>query len=907
MKTRNLLFISLLLGVSSWNVQSQEKAQKGTVVGSVLEMGADSSSFPLIQATVKVLNPKDSSLVGGQVSDMDGNFMITGLKWGNYLLEVSYIGLEPVRNKIRLSFDEPVCKAGKIYLSQSSLTLEEIVVIGKAAEMVIKEDTVEFNPNAYTNKQSDVMEDLLKKLPGVEITEDGKITYGGKEIQRILIDGKDFFADDPNIATKNIPIEIIERLQILEEQSDAAKKTGIEDDEKETVINISVKKEKKKGWFGEGRAGYGTQERYHARGIVNRFSGDDKYTLVGATNNVNNSAFQDRSGLLRGGGRGGIVTSHGVGTNIIKEFNEKLKLQGNLSFNRSKSESEQKNRRENFLQDSSYFSNSENNRLSNVTNMGFRYKIEYEPDTFNTFVFRPSFSFNQSTVDTRKMTETLSGGMDTVNNGMAQNLDWRKRLSGGLRSEYIHRFRKPGRSMGGRVNIDLEKGYDNGRNLSEYHFEYPDKPDSLSLLDQRIDGGSNRQNLQVSVFYNEPLFNKKNYLQFRYSFRLLKNNSFKETFIPDGEGEYSVLDSVYSKGNRNVFMNHAFNLTYRVIRDKYRYSVGIQGELASTQSESYIREHVLSELPRHSVFNMSPNIDFRYRFSKYKELRIRYTGDMDQPSAQQLLPVQDVSDPLHVRVGNPDLLPSFEHSVSIRYNASAVGKQTTLSARLEYNRTKNSIVSISHIDPETAVKTSSYANVDGIWDASGRLTFSLPLKNKRFQLNSYSYLRYFHNVGFTNALQNTSRTFSANESLSLRFRIDNLVEVGARANGRYVKNMNSIQVKNDKQTFDYTGSLFTTVFLPFDFTVSSDLNYTGNTGYSSGFEKNEFVWNAEIEKTFLKGDNANISLRLFDILQEKTSIFRNITADYMEDGEFEAITSYAMLTFSYKFNMFGEK
>ena len=892
----SLFLIFLVSSSFLWkgNAQVTHGSTRETVSGIVCEQTADSMVYPLLQATVKLLHLPDSSLAGGNVTDLNGRFLLKQLKWGNYLLDVSYIGYEPVRKAIRLSADRPNCRMDTIFMSESSLALQEVVITGKAAEMVVKEDTVEFNPAAYTNKPSDVVEDLLKKLPGVEISEDGTITYGGKTIQRILIDGKDFFADSPELVTKNIPIEIIKRLQIVEEQSDAAKKTGIEDAEKETVINITVKEEKKRGWFGEARGGYGTHDRYHARGMVNRFIGDDKYTIVGGSNN-------------RGGGQNRIVTTHDAGNNIIKEFGEKWKLQGNVSFRRSQTESGQKSRRENFLQDSSYFNNSENNSVSYATRANVRYKVEYEPDTSNFFVFRPTFSYNDNRSTSHQVTETQDGNLSMVNNGLSDNRNRNRQFGGGLRAEYIHRFKKQGRSIGGNVNAELEKGKQHGSNHSEYRFSRPDEADSLSLLDQWIDGGSDRQNFQASFFYNEPLFGKRNYLQFRYSFRLLKNNSFKETFTPDGAGNYTELDSAYSKGNRNVFMNHAFNLTYQVIRDKYRYSIGFQGERASTQSRSYVRDRMLSELPRQKVFNMSPNIDFRYRFSKYKELRVRYRGDMDQPSAEQLLPVEDLSDPLHIRVGNPDLLPSFEHDISLRYNSSSTETQRTIYAWLEYEMTKNSIVSISEVDPETAVRTSSYTNVNGVWNINGRFTFTMPFKDKRFQLNSYSYFRYAHDVGFTNALRNVSQTTTANETLSLRFRMDNLFEVGTRLSGRYVNNRNSIQTRNNKQTFDYTGTLYATVFLPLGFTCSTNLDYTGNSGYASGFEKDEWVWNAEIEKTFLKDENASISLEWFDILQEKTAIYRNISSDYIEDGEREAITSYALLTFRYKFNSFGKK
>lgn len=892
--------ISFIFIITTITLFAQGLGGRGSVSGVVLEKLSGGSNEPVIQATAVLKNPKDSTLVTGAVTDLDGKFSINNLKWGTYVLEVSYVGLKPIIKNITLSARQAQFSAGELILESDMVNLGEVVVTAKPTEVIVKTDTVDFNPNAFTQKENDVVEDLLKKLPGVEVSDDGTITYAGKPIEKILIDGKEFFVGDPQIASKNIPVEIIERLQVIDDRSDDAKRTGVDDGERQKVINLSIKKDRKKGWFGDVQAGYGTEERYGGKAMVNRFVGEDKFTLLMNSNNVNNMGFSDRGGNMRGGGQGGIITSHGLGANIIKEFGSKVKTAGNINLNASDSDNRRNTSRETILQDSSMYTESASSRLAKGQNINFNYRIEFNPDTMNYFIFTPSFNYSHNTVDSYSDSRT-SGRTHLLNTGTSKTYNENNSFNGGLRMDYVHRFKKQGRAMGVNLSGNIGSGTGNGTNIAENEFYKDGVIDSTSMLDQYILNRSDSKNVRASVFYTEPLMGKQNYLQFRYTFRWNQNGSEKDTY---NDPLYSDLDTTYSRGNINNFINHQIGLTYRVVREKYRYAIGASVEPSSTQSKSYVREKVLADLPTRNVVNFSPNAMFRYRFSSTSDLNARYNGRMQQPSATQLLPVRDVSNPLNIVVGNPDLLPSFTHDANIEFNRSTPEKQTTISTEIGWSMTENSIVSNTFVEPN-GVRTTTYDNVNGVWNVYGRFMASLPFKNKRFQFNTFTFLRYGNNVGYSNGNRNVSSSTSISETLMLRYRIDKLLEMGVRFNGRYSEVVNSLQKSSDRQTIDYTGSYFFTLFLPANITLGSDIRYNGNWGYTAGYEKKEWIWNAEVSKSFLKGKNAIVTLRAYDILGQMTNISRNTGGNYIEDATFNALTSYAMLSFTYKFNTFG--
>ncbi len=399
-------------------------AQKGVdITGTVIEEGTNE---PIEQATVRLLSVKDSSMIGGVATTRDGSFVIKNIKNGSYLLHVSFVGFDPLYQPLRVTGKANPVKLGKLALADGAILLGEAVVIGKAPEVTVRNDTMEYNADSYKTTEGSMLEDLLKKMPGVEVSSEGKITVNGKEIKKVLIDGKEFFSDDPKVASKNLPSKMIDKVQVLDKLSDMAKMTGFDDGEEETVINLTVKPGMKQGWFGNAFAGYGSEDRYEGNFMVNRFINNDQLTLMGGINNTNNMGFSDLASSMfsgmggrRGGGAGnGITTSGNIGLNFSKEFNPKLTVGGNLRYSHSDNEAISKSNRQNILPgDSTSFYNENNSSNTRSDNVAADLRMEWKPDSLTQIIFRPSFSYSDSHSREGSTFNTLSGNRDTVNIG----------------------------------------------------------------------------------------------------------------------------------------------------------------------------------------------------------------------------------------------------------------------------------------------------------------------------------------------------------------------------------------------------------------------------------------------------------------------------------------------------------
>lgn len=428
-----------------------------TVSGTV----SDDTGEPLMEAGVRLLAAKDSAYVKGTAADMNGKFSFADIKNGSYILETSYIGY--VKNYKNLTVADKNFNAGTITLKESSHLLAEATVTAVKTPIKVMQDTVEFNADSYKTQPNAVVEDLLKRLPGVEVDSDGKITANGKEVTKILIDGKEFFADDPKVASKNLPVNMVDKLQVVERKSDLARLTGVDDGEDETVINLTVKKGMQNGWFGTVEAGYGTDDRYQTAFNVNRFWNGNQITFIGSANNTNDLGFTDGNGnrFRRFGGDQGISNSQSFGVNFNVGKDEKLRVGGDVMYSHSDKKSEQRKNRQYLLEDDPYTQNSYSNSRDKGHNVRADFRVEWKPDSFNTFDFRPYFSYNQN--DSWSEAFSVSEGKNTsLNRSQSDG----KSYEAGGRLIYNHSFASHrGRSFSVFANYRMS-------NVREYEDSY---------------------------------------------------------------------------------------------------------------------------------------------------------------------------------------------------------------------------------------------------------------------------------------------------------------------------------------------------------------------------------------------------------------------------------------------------
>ena len=882
------------------------------VTGSVVEQGSDT---PIEQATVRLLNVKDSAMVRGVVSARNGSFTLKNVKKGSYLLHITFIGYDPLYQPLQITGKKNPVNVGKLELSDGAIELGEAVVIGKAPEVTVRNDTVEYNADSYKVTEGSVLEDLLKKMPGVEVDSEGKITVNGKEVKKVMVDGKEFFSDDPKVASKNLPAKMIDKLQVLDKKSDMAQMTGFDDGEEETVINLTVKPGMKQGWFGNAYGGYGSKDRYEGNAMVNRFVNNDQITFMGGTNNTNNMGFSDLastmfSGMGGGGGRrggfgagSGITSSGNAGLNFSKEFKpDKLTLGGNTRYSHSDNDARSKSDRQNILPgDSSSYDNSEAMSRTKSDNFGVDFRLEWKPDTMTQLIFRPSFSLSHSMNDNFSDATTLDNERDTVNTNKSSNYSESNGYNLNASIDFSRKLNNKGRVFSATLSGGNSDSYSDGMNRSD--IVYFNQTDALknSIIDQRSRYDNKGFNYRAYVSWVEPI-GHNNFIQATYSISQRKQEALKNVYNQDADGIYNVLDSAYNQSYRNNFISQRASLSFKPQRAKFNYTIGLNLDPSYYSSENFVGDTTLSKITR-KVVNLSPMAQFNYMFDKRTNLRIMYNGRTSQPSMTQLQPVADISDPTNITIGNPDLNPRYTNNVFIRFQQFTPEKQRAFMIMANGSYIINDIVSYTSYNQETGVKTTTYKNVNGNYSGNVRMMLNTPLKNKKFSINSMTMASFANSNGYINEEKNTNRNLILSERGGIDFR-SSYLDLGVNGNIRYNATSNSLQKENNQNTFNYGAGGYTTIYLPLNFKIESDVNWSTNSGYGDGFKQNEVLWNASASKSFLKNNQGTLRFKIYDILQQRSNISRSVTASYIQDSEYNTLGSYFMVHFIYRFSIF---
>ncbi|MBE6318424.1 MAG: TonB-dependent receptor [Bacteroidales bacterium] len=895
-------------------------ATAGNITGRII----DKSQEPLIQATVRLLGQKDSSFISGVATDVNGKFRLSNIKSGKYILQASYVGYTTTCKNITMG--NSTARLGDIILEESSIMLKETTVVGVKTPIKVMEDTVEYNADTYKTQPNAVVEDLLKRLPGVEVDSEGKITANGKEVTKILIDGKEFFSDDPKVASKNLPVNMVDKLQVVDRKSDLARLTGVDDGEDETVINLTVKKGMKNGWFGTIDAGYGTDDRYKGMFNINRFWNDNQITFLGNFNNINEMGFADGgSNFRRFGGSNGINTSQAFGLNFNVGNKEIFRVGGDIMYSHSDRDNRQRSERQYLFTDSTSFMDSEKGSRDKGHNIRAGFRLQWNPDSMNTFEFRPQFKIN--TNDSWSLESSLTRAGDPLRTEVTQSYNTNKsdgtsyNISGNL--IYNHKFRnRPGRSFSVQARYQFNDTKEDEYTLSLNKFYLLDEDDDYL---QYADNHTWSNMLQGRLTWTEPLGNPKNgnFLTFAYRAQYRWNNDDKYTFsvpdtivnstsqifLQDPNGfEFPILndlalDSTLSNSFRNELFTQDIRLGYKKVSKAYNAEVGLS--LVPTMQKSYNLIDENKNIPERWVWNFAPFLRYRLKMSKSRSLNINYMGRSSQPTMAQLQPVADISDPLNIIKGNPNLDPTFTHNVNVRFQDFDMESQRSIMLMAFMYYSQNSIISKTTFDPETGGRTTEYTNVNGVWNARLMNMISMPLRNKSFSFSNHLFGFYSSTVGFNNNERNRSGSFMVGESFAFAWRPDFLeFELRPFYNLQLVRN--SVQKSANRDVHTYGGAFNATYNAPFGLSLNSELSFSGTEGYSQSFNSDQWMWNASIGYSFLKGNAATISLKVYDLLQQKENISRNVTANYIDDTEYNSLTRYFMINFTYKFNTFGE-
>lgn len=903
------LFIAITLLLASAGIFAQHSIQSMVF--------DNENSLALELATVRLLNTTDSSLVQGCRTNMNGEFMLSKIKPGSYRLIVSMVGYKDYVQLVKMESKNIILK--NIHMAQSEHKLGEVEVKGTAAQLVVKGDTTEYNATAFKTAQNAVVEDLLKKMPGVEVSSDGKITVNGQEIKKIRVDGKKFFDGDIEMATKNIPADMIEKVQVYDNKSDMAKLTGFEDNDTERIINLTTKANRKHGVFGNIVGGAGSDLgndkndfRYDGNAFVNIMSNDIQTAITGGANNTNTS----RSGRSRGGmgnPSGGITSTQNIGINNNSVMNPKLTLGGDASFNHSQNISTTQNEKNSYLKGSTYTDNSNRSAEAGNSSANLRLEMEWKPDSLNTLLVQPNLSYNRTDNDN---SNSFSYYTDSVLTSIGNSKSYGNgnSLSAGMNMIYNRKFRsKKGRNM----TINLQGNLSQSDNQS-WNISNRIALGTSTDINQYIKNKSNSYNTSIRISYVEPLWNVRNLLEAAVGGRITNNSSEKNQYEKDPTGDFRVNDSIYKRNDslsntfKNRFYNESFEINYRYVTQNYNLMLGVKAEPSQT---TYNRAYSngMNRDTTYGVFNFSPTARLQYNFTKKKFLRFDYRGRTSQPSISQMQPVINNSNLMNEVVGNPNLNPEFTHNIRMFYSSFNDVTFSSLNLMLNAELTKDALVSNSIFD-HTGKQYSQTINAPEMpYNLSSNIMFNTPLIQKRLHFNTRTSFNLSKRIGYSKSnvtdidihalpLGDLSKTnqYGGSEGISLTFTSD-MIELGSSGNLRYTNTTNNLQ-NTHRETYDWTVSGNFVAHLPYTFNVASDINFATMQGYA-GFDQNQLIWNASIDKSFLNNKGV-VALKVYDILHRRLNVSQSIGDNYIQFSRFNTLTSYFILSFSYRINEF---
>ena len=911
----------------------------------------------VVQATVQLLTT-DSAFVDGTLTDSRGSFVIGAPADGRYIVKITSVGYKTFTRNVTVKNAKDVAM-GSISFHTDAVMLRETTVVAQAAKVTIVEDTFIYNAAAYRVPEGSVVEELVKKLPGATVDDEGNVTINGKEVKKILVDGKEFMTGDTKTAMKNLPTSIIEKVKAYDEQSDLTRITGIDDGEEQTVLDFGIKKGMNKGFLGNVDLSIGTKDRYSEKVMGGMFTDAAKVMVLGSANNTNDMGFPGGGGGGRfGAGRQGLNAAKMIGTNIVYEKTKMFELTGSVRWNHSDGDAHTEESSESFLGSStSSFSNAVSQNYTRSDSWNAQFKMEWQPDSMTNIIFRPTFSY--STSDGNQYTTSAAFDADPylyVSDPLADESIALLNSQGNMVNTQTNRniSYSDSKSVGAMLQINRKIGR-NGRNITlRTDVSYADNDSkSLSLTDvhlyqvQNAAGGdstyqTNRYNVAptknwsyaVQATYSEPLW-KGVYLQFSYKFTYKYNKSDRSTYDFSDAGEdlfdavaaqyrgwgdyFSLLDndisdyldedlSRYSEYKNYI---HDIQLMMRINRDKYRLNFGVMVQPQTTKFvQQYQGVHVDTT---RNVTNVTPTLDFRYRFSKVSNLRINYRGTTEQPSMTDLLDIRDDSDPLNITTGNPGLKPSFTNTFRLFYNTYIEKRQQSLMTYINYSNTRNAISNMVTYDETTGGSTTRPENINGNWDVKASFMYNTALDSAAYwNINTYTDFGYNNYVGYLSednatSQKNTTRTTSIAERLQGSWRNDWL-EIALDGSVTYTHTRNLLQSENDLDTwqFAYGGSV--NVTCPWGTSLSTDMHNNCRRGYNdASMNTNELVWNAQLSQGFLKGKALTVSLQLYDILHKQSNFSRTISSTKRSDVSYNSINSYAMVHVVYRFNVFGDK
>ncbi|WP_149277634.1 outer membrane beta-barrel protein [Pareuzebyella sediminis] len=905
-------FFSLIFCTISWS-------QEFKITGSVVDA---TSKQPLEATTVYAESLKDSALVAYTITNNTGFFELqdrTGLKELN--IYFSYNGYKTLKMKIDL---KPTVNLGTVQLEEQAEELEEVNVVGERVPITVKKDTLEFNADSFKTRPDATVEDVLKKLPGVEVDSDGNITVNGKEVSQVKVNGQVFFSTDPKVATKSLPKEIISKIQISDTKTRAQEFSGEAGNGESKTINLTLKEDKNKGYVGRVGAGYGTEDRYQANGLLNYFNDKERVSILASANNINNTGFSfDEIRDMMGGVRGnsswssngsfsvngisfgfgeGITTSSTLGASYANEIKNRFKINSNYFFSDSESVNNEKTTRENILPDRRFFTDNTSDFLGNTTSHQGSFQMDYDIDKTLKIFINPSLSVNSANQTRSNETETSdeAGNLVNRNDRIDRNNSTQRRFSN--RFDVMKKLDTMGRLL--RFSFSNENTENRSEGILNSEQEVFGEETTVELFDQQTEVKGADDNYRIELSYTHPL-TKKLLLTAEYNFsdKTVKNK--RDVFELDRNTErYTMFNEDLSSQFELGTMQNSPTLGIRHQGEKLNASISSRYMITRLEGTELFRNVDLSRKYHTWLYNGYLN----YNFGNNKRLGLYFNSDLDIPSFSQLQPVAIINDPLNIIVGNPNLEPGVNRNIYLNYNNFNWRERTGFFIYSGVNFRKNRVSSVTTTD-DNFIRTTTYRNVDGNYSAYSGMEYSKQIKKDSAYTLKFSirpYMNLNRVVGISNGVELVSKNFTVNPRVRITFNYKELFEIEPE----YTFSVNNTTFSNpnigDVDFISHRLGLRTTTYWPENLIWENDISYNYNGNVGPGFDKSSIFWNTSIGMEVLK-KKATLKISAFDLLNQNINTRRTTGEDFIQDFQGTVLRRYFMGSFTYKFDQFGGK
>lgn len=885
---------------------------------------------PVASATITVLDKKDSSLITFTMTDNGGRFELKGIPNGDYRLMISHVGYRNSNTFFSIDETNKIKDLGNITMNDVARVLDEVVIESEAPPVTLVGDTVQYNAGSFKTQPNANVEQLLKKLPGVKVEKDGSVSAQGEKVNRVLVDGKEFFGNDPKIATRNLPADAVDKVQVYDRQSDQAQLTGFEDGNYEKTINLKLKKDKKKGLFGKVTAGAGDKERYEGRFNVNSFKGARQLSALGMGNNTNAEGFSfmdilnftgAMNQMAQGGNvninisaddavamglntnRGGINTAWGGGLNYNNIIGKKLDFQSNYFYNRYNPASISHTARQNLTPGASsyYDEQAYNDNLNN----GHRVNLNmlYQIDSFHSLRITPSFSYQKSRNKSITDYGTQAEDGTMINEGLTNSINRNEGYN--FRNDLIFRkkFRHRGRTLSLSLNTSLNSSEGDGDFQSIINFYNAGNINRRDTFNQQSTSTGDLKGYNARVIYTEPLW-RKTLLEFSAGRSNTNSNAEKLTYdYNKSTGKYDRVNEVLSNDFENTYGFNTIGMRMRKQGKKYSYSLGLNWQQAELEGKiiSGVKDSIITK----DFKNLLPTAAFRYNFTRFKNVTINYNATTMQPSMSQLQPVPDITNPLYIRAGNPDLKQEYSHNVRANLHLVSPYKNQNIFVFLNAVTTQNKIVNDDSLNLATGVRLTRPVNVNGVLMLNSNVNYSMPIRFMKATLQVGTGLMYNRGKQFINSVANNIKTLSLRPSLGLDIVPNDKLNFSVGANIGINTTKYSLPSSPDNEYLSQEYSTSIDWQLPKNFFFNTEFTYAINSQRADGFNTNVPLWNASLSKQFLKYNRGEFKLAVTDLLNRNTAISRSTSQNYIEDREVNTLRRFFLLSFTYSLSKSG--